>query len=223
MMARRSVLGVIAGGLAATLSGCGLFGRNSYRFRMTVQVETPLGVKTGSSVYEVEGRRSMALTSEEHKGSISVRGEALVVDLPRGPLFVTLKMPQGRGMLAGAATRALAPETKRGDFDALMAAVGRLGRMFGSAQADLPRADWPLMVRFGDLTEPSTVEQVSPEVIGVQRVVLETTGDDVTTGIEKHLGWLGHDPLTLGKRGLMGPNMSGDYLANDAFWSGTGR
>jgi hypothetical protein len=51
MMARRGALGLLAGTVAALLSGCGSFFRSgSYRFRMTVEVETPEGVRTGSSV-----------------------------------------------------------------------------------------------------------------------------------------------------------------------------
>ena len=181
MMARRGTLGLLAGSVTAVLGGCGLFGPKSYRFRMTVEVETPQGIKTGSSVYEVSGRRSVALTSEESKGSVSVRGEALVVDLPGGPLFVTLKMPVAGRTLAGPATRALAPDTKRGGFEALMAGVGKLGGIFASARAELPRQDWPLMVRFGNIADPTSVVEVDPEAAGVKRIVLETTGDEVTT------------------------------------------
>ena len=61
---------------------------------------------------------------------------------------------------------------------------------FSEYRAELPRADWPLMVRFGDISDPKTVEQVDPDTIGVKRILLETTRDDVTTGIEKRLGWL---------------------------------
>jgi hypothetical protein len=224
MMARRGALGLVAGSIAALLGGCGLLFRSgSYRFRMTVEVETPEGVRTGSSVYEVSGRRSVALTSEESKGSVSVRGEALVVDLPGGPLFVTLKMPVAGQTLAGPATRALAPDTKRGDFDALMAAVGKLGGMFASARADLPRKDWPLMVRFRDIADPASVVEVDPEVAGVRRIIIETTSEDVTTGISERLAWLGTDPLTLGNGKSMGPPMGGGYLGNNAFWNGTAR
>lgn len=42
-MARRGVLGLVAGGAGFLLSDCSLLGDNSYRFRMTVAVDTPLG------------------------------------------------------------------------------------------------------------------------------------------------------------------------------------
>ena len=92
-MTRCGVFGLFAAALA--LDGCSKILPNEYRFRMTVEVQTPQGLKTGSSVYEVSARKHVALTSEEAERSAGVRGEALVVDLPGGPLFVLLKTPQG--------------------------------------------------------------------------------------------------------------------------------
>ena len=47
-----------------------------------------------------------------------------------------------------------------------------------------------MMVRFKDINDPKSVEKVDPASIGVKRIVLETTSDDVTTGIQKILTWL---------------------------------
>jgi hypothetical protein len=188
MMARRGALGLLAGTVAALLSGCGSFFRSgSYRFRMTVEVETPEGVRTGSSVYEVTATKSPALTSEEHEGGGGLRGEAVVVDLPGGPLFVTLKMPVAGESLGAAATLALAPETRRGNVDAYVAAVDRLGGVSDGTKAELPRKQWPLMVRFRDIADPASVEEAYPDAIGVKRILLETTHDEMTRGIEKKM------------------------------------
>ena len=51
-----------------------------------------------------------------------------------------------------------------------------------------------MMVRFRNINDPKSVERVKPEAIGVKRILLETTSDDVTTGIEKRLGWLSEYP-----------------------------
>lgn len=162
----------------------------TYRFKMTVEVETPQGARAGLSVYEVTAHESVALTSEERKGGGGLRGEAVTVDLPGGPLFVTLKMPVAGQDLGEATTFALARQAERGNVEAYVAAVGELGRMSGSARAELPRKDWPLMVRFGELADPASVVEADPQAAGVRRIVIETTSDDVTTGIEKRLGWL---------------------------------
>lgn len=119
MMARREMMGLLAGSFAGVLGGCGILGGNSYRFRMTVEVETPRGIKTGSSVMKVTAYKSFRLTSEEKAGGGGLTGEAVVVDLLGGPLFVTLKMPVAGDNLGAAATLALAPETARGQLDAM--------------------------------------------------------------------------------------------------------
>lgn len=49
---------------------------------------------------------------------------------------------------------------------------------------------WPMFVTFRDPADPKTVRAVSPEEIVVTAITIEFTKDDVTTGIEKRLGWL---------------------------------
>ena len=187
----RGVIGVLGAAATAMLSGCGFLGGNGYRFKMTVEVDTPQGVKTGSSVYKVIAYTSPTLTSEEKPGGGGMFGQATIVELAGGPLFILLKMPRAGDSLDVAATYALRPQTPdRGQVEDYVAAVGALGGWSGGAKAELPRKDWPMMVRFRDLNDPKSVEEVRPEAIGVKRILVETTGDDVTTGIEGRLGWL---------------------------------
>jgi hypothetical protein len=192
IMARRGVIGLLtAAASALVLGGCGLFDREeSYRFRMTVEVETPKGVKRGSSVLEeVASLSSIRIGDSTGKRALT-RGEAAVVDLPDGPIFVLLSLPDAGGPLGGKATVALAPEARGGDRSAFIEAVGELGEFSGNAKAELPRGHWPLMVRFRNLDDPKSVERVDPETTGVKRILLETTNDDITIGIDKRLGWL---------------------------------
>lgn len=200
MMARRGVMGLLGAAATVVLAGsCGSPGSASYRFRMTVEVETPQGLKTGSSVMEVRLTRGLAIGDSSGVSS-SVRGEAVVVELPGGPLFVLLQVPD-----AGSPLQAIVPDALLGRQssgpDEVMADTARLGSIwFSEYKAELPRRrnngfqasdnGWPLMVRFRDLNDPKSVEKVDPDAIGVKRIVVETTGDDVTTGIKERLGWL---------------------------------
>jgi hypothetical protein len=187
------VLGALAVGVVmALLSGCGMFGGNlaSYRFRMTVEVATVQGMKSGSSVMEGFASRIVVVDPRNLRGSGGLKGEAVVVDLSDGPVFVLLKVPVAGDGLDNVEKRALSPQMQRGNFEAYLDAVTRLGGWFNSAKAELPRKDWPMMVRLRDLRDPKSVERVDPDAIGVKRIMLETTGDVVTTGIEKRLGWL---------------------------------
>jgi hypothetical protein len=52
------------GGAATLLSGCGLFGGNSYRFKMTVEVDTPVGVRHGISVMDIMSGKKPKLMAE---------------------------------------------------------------------------------------------------------------------------------------------------------------
>ena len=167
---------------------------------MTVEVDTPQGLKSGSSVYEVIAYKSVALTSEEKPGGGGLRGQANVVDLPGGALFVLLKMPVAGEGLGEAATFAMRPETPRGNVTDYVAAVHALGRWGDGAKAELPRRDWPMMVRFGDVGDPTSVAEIDPETVGVRRILVETTTDSVTGGIEKRLSWLNTHVGTLVKR-----------------------
>jgi hypothetical protein len=191
MMARRGVMGLLAGAVSLmALGSCGSSSSASYRFRMTVEVETPRGLKSGSGVLEVTARKVVALTSEEHRGDGGVSGEAVVVDLPDGPVFVLLKVAGEGQPLHSVVTHALAPDAPLNPVDNFVAAVGKLGGWFAHAEAELPRASWPLMVRFRNLADPTSLERVDPEAVGVRRIRLETTRDEVTTGIETQLTWL---------------------------------
>jgi hypothetical protein len=163
----------------------------SYRFRMTVEVETPQGLRSGSGVMKVMSYRTLALTSEEKPGGGGLIGEAVVVDLPDGPLFVLLKLPEAKGDLGAVVTLALAPEARGGGIEAYTNAVKKLGGLFNRSHAELPREDWPMMVRFRNLNDPKSMQRIDLDAMGVERILLETTRDKMTVGIEKKfLGWL---------------------------------
>jgi len=197
MMSRRGVIGVLAGGAAmAGLGGCNPFyARASYRYRMRVE-----GQYGGSVVYEVLAEKDrFILISEQLPGGSILKGEALVIETPSGPVFVLMKKDGNGRDLISAVTHALAPDIPAGGQKNFWKAVNRLGGWFGG-KAELPRADWPLMVRFRDIDDPRSVERVEPEAIGVRRILLEVTSDRMTTGIEKRLGWLSSQRGTFTRR-----------------------
>lgn len=78
------------------LTACGIGGEDftpDYRYRLTVEVETPEGLRTGSSVIEVMQR---IVRPGSHPSSWAIdrriRGEAVAVDLPQGQtLFALLR------------------------------------------------------------------------------------------------------------------------------------
>lgn len=183
---RRTILGTMAAGGALVVSGCGFFEpHGSYRVRMTVEADTPSGPRSGSSVLEITASKVAKLLPEERSGVAELKGEAVVVDLPDGPLFALLKNDDAGQPLDVRITKALSPGAAFDGIDDYVAAVRALGS--GKHRAELPRTDWPLMVRFGDLKDPKSVEAVDPQAIGVKRVWVENTSAPLTTGIEKRM------------------------------------
>jgi hypothetical protein len=210
-MGRLGVI-VIAG---LILVGCGALSGNeaSYRFRMTVEVDTPQGVRTGSSVYKVRANRTKELITGGTGRNWTVKGEAFVVDLPSGKsLFVLLKTTSPmRTDLAQLSMAALDPTFKNDIVESAQRIAS--GKNIRSPTVLQPTAvydyyksgkliyetvpNYPLLVTFRDNRDPRTIERVDPmdaaklgPGIKIKRITLAVTDDDVTTGIEKRLDWL---------------------------------
>lgn len=200
-MARRGVIGLLAGGTAALLSGCGMFdGYSKYRFKMTVEVETLQGVRTGSSVYEVQGFGTTDLTTGGTGSYTKLRGEAVAVDLPGDQtLFALLRMANGNSAddhLGIMSMRTMDPAMTNTKKDQ---SAKRIARGDGiKSPVDVAPENYPMLVTFTDINDPKSVKRVDPanlaasfEVgVRLKRIVVEVTDDAVTTGIEKRLAWL---------------------------------
>jgi hypothetical protein len=197
-----------------TLAACGeQFGSSlpSYRYRLMVEVDTPTGLKTGSSVIEV--RTSIAgdySIPDPKSASRSYRGEAVAVDIAPGQTLFAL--------LGGADTRmwAVVPPVSQ---KLLMANAQRYQYVFNKTLIDeilalkgaqpLPRetkfgadviSGYPMLVRFRDVRDPMTVEAVDPDHLDasfgagvkLRRITVQITDDPVTSGIEKRFSWWNH-------------------------------
>jgi hypothetical protein len=194
MMARRGVIGLLAGGAAALLSGCGLSGNPKYRFKMTVEVETPEGSKTGSSVYEVETTGSRDLVAGGTGSRFTLRGEAAAVDLPGGrTLFALLRMARGTSSDDNVAMMSMITMDPAFDYD-WMASTKKIVSGAGiKSPTEVAAKDYPMLVMFTDINDPTSVELVDPRVVGVKRIMVEVTDERVTIKIIEKLGWL-RDP-----------------------------
>ena len=190
-MVRRTVFGMLAGGVIALLSGCGLSGNPSYRFKMTVEVDTPEGLKAGSSVYEVETTGSSDLMYGGKGSRFTLRGEAVAVDLPGGrTLFALLKTVamSGHDNLGVSSMVAMDPAF---DYD-WMASTKKIVSGDGvTSPAEVPAKYYPMLVMFKDIADPKSVELVDPKAIGVKQIKVEVTDEAVTTEIAKRLVSIG--------------------------------
>lgn len=189
----------------------------TYRYRLTVEIDTPEGLKSGSSVIEVQTRKT-GKYSISSPGALSykVRGEAVTVDLgARGLMFALLRSDLSSNWAAGA-FEAMAPKTtidermKSDDAygDSRAAALALKGPQvvprhingnYGiqNPKPGDPSNTWPTLVRFGDIADPKTVAKVDPDALAasfgkgvtLRRITVERTDDPVTTGVEKRFSW----------------------------------
>ena len=245
-MRRRGVLAILAGA-ALALPGCGVAGERlpDYRYRLTVEVETPEGLRSGSSVIEVStavaGRNSIPTP-----GAVNRRvkkGEAVTVDLgARGLLFALLRSDDNSDWASGVMF-GFAPEVRQihdadGKYDSSATFRARFMAMLKQRQpfelrGRLPGSRYiegglarPMLVGFADIADPTTVERVDPDALAaaygqgvkLKRITIQLTDDPLTTGIEKRLGWLGKYPeprLDSSYRGSTNPILSQQLAHGD--------
>lgn len=196
----------------ATLALCALLGwwltydpTPAYRYRLTVEVETPEGLRTGSSVIEVEtSESSFPHSSVNHR----VRGEAVAVDLPGGKTLFALLRSENDNDWARRVMFMLAPEAPEGTADPFQARLDDMLELEGPIQVPRmwppvahlrQRSAYPMMVTFGDLGDPTSVERVDPDDLAasfgggvrLMRITVQMSDDPVTTGIDSRLVWMG--------------------------------
>jgi hypothetical protein len=164
MMTRRGLMALFAMAPAALLSGCG--GANSIRYRLTLEVETPEGTKTGSGVIEHIARyndgffRGLGAGAGLAEGT---RGEAVIVDLgARGLLLCLLTRDEAR---YGSADELLLPkifpfDKWGGSQEDYSTYLGRLESRKPVADAPLERL--PMLARLRNPQDPATAERVDP-------------------------------------------------------------
>ena len=191
MMVRRGVLGLLAGSAAAMLVACNT--GNSIRYKITIEVKTPEGVRSGFAVREVTYKPASSgwFPLGEAKGSAKLRGEAVVIDLPEGKSLFAL-LTSGEGDLNHAAM------DLPGIFHQLNSDQVQLWPDPPQLREPIIANPLPMLVTFVDIDDPKSVELVDPVNIaasfgaGVKltRIVIERTREPVTTGIAKRLKWL---------------------------------
>jgi len=199
------------------LAGCGLTSQRfpTYRYRLTVEVDTPEGLRTGSSVIEVHTVRAGENAVPLPRGvGVAAQGEAVAVDLPGGKtLFALLRSETSMDWASWIMVwLTKVPAHKDGQdqlgvrFDQMLADRDVLelpvhfARGFGSGPGGTDAR--PLMVTFGNLADPKSVIKVQSDDLaasfgqGIQlrRLTVQLTDDPVTTGIEKRLKWLSKFP-----------------------------
>jgi len=171
---------------------------HTIRYRMTVEVETPSGLRTGSAVREVTYDDGKAwnwlppfMWLGEQRPQWRLTGEAVVVDLPdERTLFALLPSASGLPDLSGQGIWSIFRQTGLDEVELWPSAP--------STNSPQIREPWPMLVQLDDPTNPLTIKAVDPHNIGgvfgrgysLKRVVVQVTRDPVTRLLSERLPWL---------------------------------
>ena len=182
---------VVGGTLAYCYVGLAQY---TWHQKMTIEVEVNGQLYTGASVVKVTVQESEPLTKQlGYPLHFGATGEAAYVELPGNRyLFALLG---GGPSNSGPQTNALnifQDQLPRKGLERF--AVLSTSRF----KTEIPESQYPLLVTFTDLTDPTTVKAVDPENlaatfgpgVSLKRLTLEITDEPVTEGkIEQVLGW----------------------------------
>ena len=208
----------IAALLTMCLSGCWPFSRSEliadYNYRMTVDVETPEGLVSGSAVRNAK-RWEITGSMFGYASSQRFSGEAVAVDLPNGEtLFLTFRFDRDEEVCdlnhKFRGNRNNVGKCEYNDPEKYKQQTDKLIALRELIEVELPSlADGDTyfnrmrqLVRFRNIDDPMTVEQVDPDNLSasfgkgyaLKRVTYQVTNDPVTKGIDKRLPWLSKYP-----------------------------
>jgi hypothetical protein len=233
---RRGVIWSICTGALISISGCGIGETSSaIAYRMTVEVDTPVGARSGSSVFWVETRAGRRL-GDNPGIKYRIRSEAVSVQLPSGILFaLPLNESAGpdyparllhRGLERGVVTPPLSRAFVAGEWLEMEAEARRV-----RPRIVLDSRDYPTLVRFTDLSDPRSVVKVNPSDltqfgpgVRLRRILISVTDDQPTAEIVKLLPWLPkyRDRTFLGNRSAK-PGVLADELRAGFFTTEIGK
>lgn len=200
MMARRGAFGILAGGALALLLSTCWSKTKTFRYKMTVEVETPEGAKTGTSVREIALTDSLRVPMiGEDRGSSRLRGEAVVVDIAQNSSLFVLLTNSRYGTDYG--TKEILSLFNKAEFQSdnsielwpIMPVISGRSPKYHNQDAVLP-----MLVGFKDIDDPASVFLVKPNDlathfgsgVSLSRIRIEATDESVTERIGERLNWL---------------------------------
>lgn len=172
----------------------------TYRYKVIVEVETPEGLKTGSSVVEVHTNQYpgwLILSSSDVASEMKIKGEGTIVDITEGKtLFVLLN-----GAVSEGRPHALIHSAIPVPSDEYKNDIRKFNKFYGTlkdARGVLPKDKYPRMVYFEDINQPISVKKINQENFGevfgegvnIKQIIVESTNDELEWKIWERLKWL---------------------------------
>ena len=189
------ILAVSALVIFLSLTACG-YSTDTIRYKMTVEVETPSGIRSGSAVRQIAlvASPNFACSLGESRPFWRLKGEAVTVELPDGRLLFAISLGEH-----------VDPNQPTGQISRLFNRYGRGAPKpisIWSNSRRLKASDYdnfmPMLVTFGDVNDPSTARLVEPDELDAEfgpgfklhRITINQTNERVSEGIEEYLPWM---------------------------------
>ncbi|MGL4489915.1 MAG: hypothetical protein ACRCU5_10785 [Rhizobiaceae bacterium] len=174
--------------------------RFDWNQKVTVEVQTPEGIKSAASVQHIEwvGGANHPLTEGGNASGKTV-GEAVVVDLGTGRFVFALLQGDGKSRMGQASTIAQFALCKSGEMSPGAVCFSKLDDASAGMSAVLEPGNLPMLVTFTDVNDPKTVQLVDPANLAaafgqgyaLKSIKVEITDERVTEGeIDKLLRWI---------------------------------
>lgn len=191
---------IVVTSLLASFYGCYavFYPSYTYSYKLSILIKSEGKTYEASNVWQVTAQFSPGFPGPEaRRVSYSLKGEAVVIDVPgHSPVFTLLRTEQDVDSLK---------YLPRNLFEAQIPndpkqAESALQTLYPTkATASVPRKDYPMLVAFKDVNDPTSVYQLSPDDLSpalgagarITSVTITMTDAPATIGIEKRLGWLG--------------------------------
>lgn len=181
---------------ALVLATCG--GKvKSRNYILTIEVETPEGVSSGSSLIEIRNAKRPWYSISENRFSTGVIGKAVRVDLPDGRRLYGLLRNRSGMPISDLIGRTLPPAAEVGE------GVDSSRFKEWEMSADNPRlpggrSGQPMLVTFDDPQDPETLTEVDPSQVELsfgqgyrlKSIRVAQTHDDHSASMPLDLSWL---------------------------------
>ena len=205
-MTRRGVIALLASGAASSLGAC-TPNKKRLRYRLTIEVDTPMGPRTGSSVQEMIHIGKTPWLPGGDVLTTEMRGDAVAIDLFGKVLFLLIRPTPdfmlSKALLYGVVTPRIDVAEATRWYQDRAPLLDRLNRVRPTVRlplAALPSAsdiDSLHFVIFRDLDNPLSIKRVDPLHLpddfargsAVNAIKFEFVTEDISRDINKYFSW----------------------------------
>ena len=166
----------------------------SWNQKLTVEVETPEGVASGSSVVAVKWQQNPDVWQEIRAVRDSHEGKATMVELPDGKYLFALLANDTPSL----ALHVFATSKVGSGMDSRIVPASEVSEHLGETRP-ISQEHYPLLVTFDDLDDPASVKLVDPDDLAasfgegysLKNLTVEITDEEMMLGsVEQILEWI---------------------------------